>query len=244
MKILVVLRRAGERTADLAKSLAEAQTDVVVVEERPFFRAVVKTFQVGDENPEYDWLLALDADVLLHDVAIKNIVGWLSRFDNDLLRADFRVADKFRGTVYAGCHAYNNRYSAAVLEILASPSFEPGVKRPESSSMRLVKNKLGLKSMYAKNEPAGRHDFEQFYRHVYVKYYNRAIRDAKALAEIKASIGEKLEGDPSDMDFAVALAGLDAGAGRPELDIRLDWGAYPDAFPVMAKLGLSEKATL
>src|SRR5690606_39569755 len=65
--LVVIVRTAGERTFELSHSLLLAQVPadrVLVVDERPFEKALRRTYELGIEHAAR-WTMTLDADVLL-----------------------------------------------------------------------------------------------------------------------------------------------------------------------------------
>jgi hypothetical protein len=240
--VLIVLRHVQERTLDLARERALPQASVVEINEIPFSVAVIKTWEEGIASGK-KWVLALDADVLLYPDAVERVI-LLAREKETFFRLDFRVRDKFRGKVYAGCHLYNSEDLEEALEIVTSSDFIWNEKRPESGASSSIAEMLGFKNMNAKNDPMGQHDFEQYYGHILAKYYNRGIKDAKSFEKIWRMIEEKAERDPEDDDFKVALEGLSMAKGKDPDDMALDLRKYPDPRSVFTKLGIVEKDSL
>jgi hypothetical protein len=236
-EIIIVLRHSRERTFNICKLIASSQADVVVINERPFSSAIKKTFEVGHQNKSYKYLLALDADVLLTDGAIENIVNYLNKYaipfqscGKNWLKVDFKVKDKFRGNAYCGCHAYNNIFSERMYEFTVNSNYE-NRRRPESSVVSEFKNKHGLYSDNASLK-VGIHDYEQWSNDVYVKYYNRGIRDQAYLKKIRAMITEKKISKPEDVDYDIAIMGLDDSIGKTYSEMLFDWEKFPTVIPI------------
>lgn len=242
--IKVVIRSVGERSLPLCTKAIQSQTDdFTVIQVLPFIRAVEKTFEVGSGSKK-KWLLAVDADVVLNNDAISRVCSEAELFlekEPTLFKIDFGLRDKFRGAIY-GCHLYKNGYSRLFYEKFSTIEHDPRITRPESTNIAEVCNVLGLKKRLAKSEPIGKHDFEQFYRHLYVKYYNRAIRDAKSYEKILTNLESKVLANPNDHDFKVALIGFVDGKGKDAM--YTDAGFYPDISDRLSALGTQEKAPI
>ncbi|MGK5594162.1 MAG: hypothetical protein ACSNEK_02240 [Parachlamydiaceae bacterium] len=240
LKAKVVIRAAGERSLPLCIQAIQEQTnDFVLIEERPFIKAVTKTFEIG-RNSDADLLIAVDADVILNKNALSLMIqeteSVLQRLPN-LLMIDFPLIDKFRGTCL-GCHVYINKYSAELYEFFKQISYDPNDTRPEKNNVIRFKEQHGLKNT-SYHLPVGLHDYEQYYSHIYVKYYRRAIRQAAFIPQIIDLIVRRRSQDPNDLDFAVALYGLYEGQGKKEAIT--DANLYPR---IQDLLGMPEKQPL
>lgn len=209
--VFVILRSAKERSAPLAEKAVLLQTSrYAVIEEYPFSSALKKMFTVGKERPER-FLLAVDADVVLHPGSVEKIVeiaGEHLKKHPNLFFLDFFVMDKFRGKCCSGCHLYVNRYSTDLLTHLVNDVDDT---RPENHLVLdfAKTHKLAHeKSQFI----VGLHDFEQYYRDLYAKYFRRAKR-RKHEAEMLIHVLEERKKyySKEDQDFAVALKGLHDG---------------------------------
>lgn len=243
-RLLIVVRTIGERTfPHCIKSIERQGATYVPVNEKPFIRAVEKTFELG-AGADQDYLLALDADVILRKGSLKKILEFADKYREDprFFRADFRVKDKFRGKVFAGCHLYSTRYAEEFRDAFRKIRYDPTDRRPESGNIQKISNRLKLFSKDDKSKTVGAHDYGQYYSHIYTKYYNRAVRDYKAYERIMSCLREKLEANPGDHDYPVAIAGMEAGKGKKSM--RLHESLYLDATPVLHALGTEEKKTI
>lgn len=239
----IVIRTVGERSLPLCiGSVQEQKRNYQIVSISPFIRAVQKTFELGLNRPD-DLLLAVDADIILKPEIVQQIESKaeeLLTLNPNLFRIDLLLSDKFRGHI-AGCHVYVNEYSAIFADYFKNVKYDPTERRPESKNIALCRKKHGLSSIDLKLE-VGTHDFEQYYKHIFVKYYNRAVRDMKSYDKIRQCVASKAEKYPEDKDFLVALRGLEAGRGQ--VTMRLDASAYPDVTNLLASMGLTEKRPL
>lgn len=224
--VFVVIRSAQERSVPLAEKAVSLQTShYAVIEEYPFSAALKKMFAIGKDQPE-KYLLALDADVVLHPGSLEKIAeiadDYIKKFPT-LFFIDFFVMDKFRGKCCSGCHLYFNRYSEDLLEHLVN---DPDDTRPENHlvlDFAKTHELIHEKSQFV----VGLHDFEQYYRDLYAKYFRRALR-RKNEAEMLINILEERKRyySKDDQDFAVALKALHDGihsnaSDQPLFDARL-----------------------
>src|SRR5579859_2359308 len=94
--VTVIIRSVGERTEAVCRSLVEQQIPgelVVTIHERPFSKAVQRTFEIGlDFNR--DWTLALDADVLLRQNSIAEFISAIELTADNLFCFNGMVWDK------------------------------------------------------------------------------------------------------------------------------------------------------
>ena len=245
---LCILRHVNERTREKSLSVAKKLFDKVIeVSTTPFFEAVKETFYIGALNPAYPLLLALDADVLLNKNSVAQLSSiWNQKIQEDpkLFRLDCLVKDKFRGHVFAGCHVYNNLYSNQVFSFLDNEIlYDPLQKRPESANLVLFRKQQGLNSCDYKKLIFGLHDFDQYYKHIYAKYYNRAVRDQKVFQKIYNMIQSKQQENPEDHDFVIALRAM-RDAQNPSATMNTDAQQYTDITPILTELGIKEKEPL
>lgn len=239
-KAEIVVRAAGERSLPLClQSIKEQGFTYTLVEETPFIKAVAKTFEIG-LNSDADFLIAVDADTILNKNSIASMISETESILKDvpnLLMVDFPLIDKFRGTCL-GCHVYQNKYSAQLYEFFKNIPYDSAETRPEKNNIIKFKEQHGLKNT-SHHLPVGLHDYEQYYSHIYNKYYRRAVRQAEYIPEIINLILERRMQYQDDLDFAVALYGLHDGEGKKEVitDARL----YPK---IEDLLGMPEKPPL
>lgn len=246
MQLVTVLRNVDERTVGKSRKRLLLQTEVVLVQKRPFFEAVKETFKAG-ACQERELLLAVDADVLVDKDVISKIVYYWGKAKEQvpkLSRLDFLVKDKFRGRVFAGCHLYNNEYSQQMLNFLDEVEYNPEEKRPESTSHAKFRKTLGLSSKDCKKIIVGKHDFEQYYKHIYAKYYNRAVRDHKSYDKIYRMIEIKWQANPKDYDFLIALKGMEHARNSKSATMKTDADQYFNITDLLETLGIKEKEPL
>ena len=240
-EFFVVIRSAQERSLPLCVNAVQAQTgNFTAIEEYPFLNAVRKTFELGAQQ-EHPFLLALDADVILYPNALDTILEDARVFLREeplLLCLDFQVKDKFRGRVLAGGHLYVNKYAKELASHFERLADDPLQSRPERSNLLAFANARYLLIVNNSRE-VGLHDYEQYYNHLYVKYYRRAIRWPEYIAANLAAVEQLRYLHPDDLDLEVVLESLKAGMGKKE--VPFDARLYPSIEQLM---GISEKSLL
>jgi hypothetical protein len=209
----------------------QSQCDVIC--EKPFSAAVRRTFEIGAAY-EGRYLIALDADILLFPDAVEYMLYEVERYDKGAwFRIDFPIYDKFRGRT-TGVHFYNNRYSRDFLLYLQNSGKE-GVVRPEYDNLKAFCARTGLGYSYIPHYIVGKHDYFQYYRDIYRKYYMREPRcrvDGSSehmlltLQQLKRSYID-------DFDYVVALQGFE--------DSRDD---LPETGDICSQEGIREKGSI
>lgn len=204
--IIVVIRTAGERTAELCKRLVQSQVNedqIHVIEEKPFFKAVKKTIEIGSKSSAR-YLLALDGDILLYPDAVEYIIHSVNQIDFEAhLKSSFFILDEFRGKVKSGIHLYNNKYSTKFLKFLNNVDTNKYFLRPESENLKIFAKQNNLCYSYAPNHIVAKHDYFQYYKDLYAKYrlrYKRCENDGD-IDSVKNYIEMKLKENPDDMDY-------------------------------------------
>ncbi len=235
----VVIRAAGERTADVCRCLIAGQVpdeSITVLNERPFEQALRRCYEIGIESGK-PWLLVIDADMLVCGDAVTGLLDHADSVPDNVFQVVGRFLDKFtiayrRGGV--------RLVRAALLEKALTHIHEPGKNiRPESYVDGQM-SKAGHPTV-ATQTVVGLHDYEQYYRDVYRKAF---IHGRKHANWIGSAVPQWKQVCSQDLDFRVALSGFFDGYlydGRLELDV----DALPtDVSDLLASLGTSEKKPL
>lgn len=161
---MAVVRTFGERTeAECVKRVRKQLADVQVIHVEPFAEAVRECFRLAI-NSKADWLLTVDADVLLNSGAVASLLNQAKTLDGWQIVGI--VKDKLAGRArMAGVRLYR---IAALPEAL--PLVSNDEVRPEGSIAR------ALGGWEKSREVVGKHDFEQFYRDLYRKGQMASIK--------------------------------------------------------------------
>lgn len=204
--ISAVIRTVGERTFPLCHSLLQqsfAVEDIAVVQEKPFSKALQKSFLEGI-NSGSEWVLVLDADVLITADYIPDALALLNAAPPNLFVLQCLVCDKFFGVLRpAGNHIYR---TSLLREALACIPEEGKSLRPESDTISAMVQKGYL--FWQKPILAGLHDFEQYHSDIAKKCFLQARKHTDYLPEIlKMWCSFAAE----DSDFQVAIDAAKAG---------------------------------
>ena len=195
-RVALVFRTIGERTSDLALTLARRhiQPDETYVLEncRPFTEAVRKMVAI---DFDVDLVVAVDADSLIYE----DMRPWLET--NRQAYVDCYVYDRFRGRLHCGVHVTRIDVMRAMREVTPPVDDEAYVLRPESRLRKLALNRLG----YTKSFKSFRifHDHFQFLSDVWAKYALRELRSRthEQRRKLDAALARW---DDSELEFRVA----------------------------------------
>lgn len=202
----VVIRSAGERTEELCRYLAAQQVvegNVVVIQEHPFSRAVLKSFQVGLDFG-LPWTICLDADVVLHQGAISEMIALAATQDPRTFLVEMQTLDKFTGGIQnRGAYVYRTALFDQARHFI--PSDEQS--RRAGTFVTRKMSAIGY-SFIITQLLVGIHEYEQYYRDIYAK---KLFRSCKAPYEIPFLLRRCLRLGLEDPDFWIAAWGIIAG---------------------------------
>ena len=236
---IVVIRTAGERTFETCKSLVLNQVPescLHIVNERPFEAALRRCYQIGIES-NADWMITLDADVLLRERAIQGLLAEAAAMPSNHFQIEGRVFDKLTHRVrWASHRCYRTRLLPLALEKLPK---NKTVIRPESTTINWMAAN-GYPS-HKSNQVYGIHDFEQFYADIYRKARIHAVKHKLWLGEMMLHWYNMAS---KDADFKIAIQGAADGLCDPD-SATIDSRMYSEhAQSTLAKLKLNEKSPL
>jgi hypothetical protein len=200
--LTVIVRSVGERTETLCKQLLTDQvqeSNIFIINERPFTKAIAKTYEIGIEN-QRKWTLCIDADVLIKEGAVNELLQKASEADENVFEIQGNVLDKFfGGPRAAGNHLYRTSLLKKAIGAIPSPNVS---LRPESFT---------IKQMAAKGYPwieidliVGIHDYEQYYKDIIRKTFIQAKKHGRFMPVLTA-YWERMKNE--DTDYQVALWG-------------------------------------
>ena len=238
--LVVVVRTAGERTLDAAVVLLSEQVSadrILVVDERPFEKALRRTYELGIERSAA-WTMTLDADVLLRAGAVAAFMAEANRMPADYLQIECRVFDKLTGLYrQAGHRLYRTRLLPEALAHIPAPG---ATIRPEYSTLQAM-GRLGYRSRRV-SLVVGLHDFEQYYRDIYRKAFVHARKHQQLLPLM---IQRCLSHWDEDRDFRVILKGIYDGI-TVTTDVSIDTRRFETFLTEgwLDALGFSEKAPI
>lgn len=264
-RAIFVVRACGERTeramigllrsqiADLAAEVPGAREidRVQVVRERPFVEAVRATMRIGADaagESEAEWVIALDADVLIARRAVRTLLEMAGAARPETFVVTGLVLCRFFGGMcFRGVHVYR-RSLMREAESLVGAGVDLGGLKPESA----VCHAMQERGHPFEGHPRviGVHDYEQWLRHVYLKVRMRARREMDAagggdINAFRAGIAARAREDP---ESRVALWGIDDGvrdAATGAFGAGYDWCAeWPEFADRMRSQGLKERPTM
>lgn len=236
---VAVIRATGERTFEACRRLVLEQVPEIqlyVVKEYPFEAALRRCYEIG-LNSGAEWMITIDADVLLKRNAIAGLLEEAATMPENHFQIEGMVLDKLtRRFRWAGYRAYRVRHLGVARLFLPADRAEI---RPESSTLERMAAQ-GYPYLRSK-EIYGVHDYEQYLRDIYRKAYVHASKHPQWLPELLATWKNLAR---NDVDFRVALAGAHDGLlahEEPRIDTRDFLGKTEE---VLGKLGLEEKEAL
>lgn len=205
-KFQVIIRSAKERTADLSKKLAEkcfVGSNVTLINEYPLSKAHRTFLEMGADS-KGEWVVAIDADVLVYKKGIDQLISQLGKYSENVFEIQGQILDKFFGGLRGGgVKFYRTKYIKQALEIY--PTEE--VIRPEGYLIAEM-NKRGILLKQLKM-PTGIHDFGQYYKDIFRKFVVHSKKHGNYIPILEPYW--KLMSS-TDLDFLIALEGLKQGA--------------------------------
>lgn len=204
--VTIVIRSVNERTEEVCSKLAQAQgvppSDIYVIHETPFHRAVSKAYKIGIESRK-QWLICLDGDVLLRPGAVATMIAFADRQKRHIFEIHPFVIDKFFGGPRpGGIHLYRIAVLEQALDFVPE---EAGVQRPEGTTLRRMAE-IGYAHM-AMPYIIGFHDFEQWNKDIFRKCM---IHGVKHLDYVRLMV-ENYRNSPADSDFELAVLAIAEG---------------------------------
>ena len=233
---IIVIRSAGERTADLCKKIADTnigEYQVHVINETPFEEALRVSYDIG-MNSEAEWLITIDADVIPREEFLNEISLLTKKVPEKLFTFKAMIYDKFfQKHRLAGFRVYR----CSLLKEARSLVPENGKQiRPEQYTVNLME-KRGYRTKIF-DYVVGLHDFEQFYEDIYRKAFFHATKHPHLIAENLPLWKKKSEFDD---DFTVMMKGSVDGllsSAKPTADINFFKERAKNA---LEELGIHEK---
>ncbi|GAF89670.1 unnamed protein product, partial [marine sediment metagenome] len=179
---------------------------VVVIQERPFNKALQVGYEVGLDG-HLPWTLCLDADVFLSKTAIPHLLTLARELGKDALGIQGRVLDKFfGGDRPGGPHLYRTCLLEKARALIPN-SYQS--MRPETYVMRQMAARGH--DWYLAKDVVALHDYEQFYRDVYRKM---VVQARKGSPHVPYLLSRALSLLADDLDYKIAAHGLCAGLNR------------------------------
>jgi hypothetical protein len=237
--ITAIIRSAGERTTDFCHQLLRKQVavdNIVVIDERPFTRALQRSFEIGIAHGQ-SWTLCVDADMLLRRASVQTLLTWAQAADARTFQVQGDLFDKLLGKPrQAGPRLYRTALLPQALSLIPP---DRTALRPETVVTRRM-TALGHAYLY-QCFTLGLHDFEQYYRDIYRKAFVHGHKHNSPEWDLE-SLWQRLANQ--DPDYQIALWGLREGR-RFEGMVPLDTRCFPpDLGNLLGSHGWREKREL
>lgn len=235
-----MVRAAGERTEaaciEMFRSQLQDPAQLKVLHETPFSTAVIRTFEAGVASGR-PWLIAVDADILpLPDAVdrVREICGKMA--DQAFCATPLFLCKTVGGFAMRGLHCYR---ASLLSEALGLTSKLPEDLRPESRFHDAMSQRGYSREVYSK--VLGLHEYEQSYRHIYIKSKLRARKDPYARL-ISERLAERAD---SDVDARVARWAFEDVLRDDLHPTEYDWSdALPELETRLNAAGIQEKRAL
>lgn len=179
--VSVVVRSANERTLSLCLNRLKQEisittnfifTDIYVVSADNFPDVLNMSINYGIRTAR-DWNLIIDADVVVIDGALSELMSWALNLPIEVSVVQPHVQDKILGyNRPAGVHLYRSEYLVELSDMIEMFRYD---KRPETS---LLLEYERISGRYFVNIPIlfGYHDFEQSYKDLIRKSFLHGIK--------------------------------------------------------------------
>lgn len=237
-----VIRTIGERTEEVCIEIVSRQKGehekVSILNEDTHVDAIEKTFMLGLRS-DADWLVAIDADMLLLPNGISVIRDEIESCARNVFIAYPAVYDKLYSIRRWGVSVYRT----SMLEELYNAFNELRNKRHlkiEGGAIKAVAK--GENKIFYSRKVVALHDFDQYYRDLYRKVYLNTIRNPgydKKAKKNWAKISRQ------DADYLVMLHAMqDAQTERRKLTNSINDFTTMELSERIGKLGLKEKDPL
>lgn len=176
LDVSVVIRASGERTEKLCREIISQQVpseQVFLIKERPFWKAVQRTFEIGVEQGR-KWTLAVDADVLLKTNCISEMIQNATSYENLYVYQGYVFDYIFGKARSGGPHLYVTERLPMALDSLTS---NPNKLRPESDTYKTLSQK-DYKCV-SDSKIFGIHDFGQWRKDLFRKAFIHAQKHSE-----------------------------------------------------------------
>lgn len=217
--VTIIIRSVGERTEEVCRKLIIEQgihqSNVLIIHEAPFSKAMKTAFEIGIERAK-PWTFCVDADVLLRPNSIRQMLTYALKQKRHVCEIQGQVLDKFFNSVRsAGNHLYRTELLDKVIEKIPAEGVDI---RPETYTL----NRMAESGYPWVKVPliVGLHDYEQYHRDIYRKCFVQSHKHSNHIDQF-LQLWRKKAGN--DEDYVTALSGLAYGieySGDVYIDVR------------------------
>ncbi len=203
--VAAVIRSVGERTEALCYQILAQQVapeHIIVIHERPFAKALDKSFEIG-LNFGLPWVLCIDADVLLRAGAVATLMSRMEDAAETVFEVQGKVLDKsYGGPMPAGNHLYRSSLLSKARQFVP---FDDRSLRPETYAIKEMA-KAGYPWIQTE-DVLGLHGYEQYYRDIIRQTLVRSRKMARYMPVLKRFY-QRLAS--KDNDYLVHLLAIQA----------------------------------
>lgn len=237
-----VIRTIGERTEEVCIELVRREKSLnekmSIVREQTHVDAVDKTFLLGLQS-EADWLVLIDADMLLLPGCMQEIRDEIVSLNENTVVMFPAVFDKLYSMRRWGVTIYRVSMIEEVYTAFQQARSQHHLKI-EGKAIKEVAS--GQMEIFHSRKVVAIHDFHQYYKDLYRKIYLNAIRNP-GYNERAKSYWNKMSRE--DADYLVMLKAMeDALTEGRQLDNSVNDFSQSELTERIGKLGLSEKYPL
>ncbi|MFV1974451.1 MAG: hypothetical protein ACC651_01810 [Candidatus Scalindua sp.] len=238
-----VIRTVGERTEDVCVELVNLQKDehesLHLLRENTHAKAVESTIAIGLES-RAEWLVAIDADMLLTPGSILSIRKEIRSCSDAIVVLHPAVVDKLYRMRRWGLTVYRK---AALEELnikFQDIKKKQNIKIESAAIKALGENKQ--RQVYFSREVAAIHDFYQYYKDLYRKAYLNVSRNQGFNKDVKKCWKRLANSDP---DYLVMYKAMeDATVESRNLTNSISDFKSSELDSIVSGLGLKEKPPL
>jgi len=237
--LIVVVRSARERTIESCKNLLLeifAKSDVIVISEVPFSKAVEKSFEIGISSGK-EWLACIDADVLISKEQTLRFLNYAMNTNSNFYCIQSLIFDNFFSIIRpSGIHLYRIKHCILAKKFIRK---EDLFLRPES----FLKKEMALIGYPTQQASIviGIHDYEQYYADIYRKCFLQAHKHRPYVEAILPYWRNQAK---ENFDFQMAIYGSASGkvfSGKIEVSKTF---LKEEIVELMSVKGIKEKDTL
>ncbi|MFW2437771.1 MAG: hypothetical protein ACN4GR_00195 [Arenicellales bacterium] len=238
-----VIRTVGERTEEVCIELVNRQKDehetLHVVREKTHANAVESTIGLGLES-KADWLVAIDADMLLIPGSMSTIRNEIQLCSNDTAILHPAVVDKLYRMRRWGLTVYRKSILEELNNEFQEIKKKQNIKIESAAIKQFTKN--NQRQIYFSRKVAAIHDFYQYYRDLYRKAYLNASRNQGFNKNVRKYWTRLAKTDP---DYLVMFKAMeDATAESRNLTNSIADFKSSELDRIVDGLGLKEKSPL
>lgn len=237
-----VVRTIGERTEEVCVKLVHRQKEekekISILNENTHVDAIEKTFMLGLRS-EADWLVAIDADMLLLPGGVSEMRKEVKSCDENVFVAYPAVYDKLYSIRRWGVSLYRVSMLEELYDAFKELKNNHHLKIEGGAIKEVAK---GKSEIFYSRKVVALHDFHQYYRDLYRKVYLNTVRNPGFNKKAEKNLAKISR---LDADYLVMLQALkDAKNEKRKLANSVNDFASTELSERIEALGLKEKGPL